>query len=190
MRFASSLRTVLKDRLTLFRTARDGVAALEFAIILPLMLTMWLGTFEVGQAIAANRKSVLVSRTLADLTARATTISNSDMANIFAATAAVIYPFSSADLGMRVTSVKRDSAGANKVVWSSASGPGMSALGVGASVTLPTGILTAANQTVIMAEVKFFYKSPTGWVLSSQALTLEDKTLMVPRQVTEVTRTS
>jgi len=51
------------------RLARDerGVSAVEFAMLLPLMLTLYLGAVEISQGIAADRKVTLVSRTVADL---------------------------------------------------------------------------------------------------------------------------
>ena len=189
IRWSKRLHASLAARWRRFSDARDGVAAVEFAMILPLMLTMWLGTVEVGQAIAINRKSVLVSRTLADLTSRATTVTNADMNNIFNATTAVIAPFPTSTLGMVVTSVKRNGSSQNLVVWSDARGPGVSPYGVGASITLPNGVLTTANQTVIMAEVKYGYTPTVGYIINQSGFTVNDKTYMVPRQVNEVART-
>jgi Flp pilus assembly protein TadG len=53
----------------LFKDKR-GVVVIEFAFILPLMLTMWLGSIELSQIFTANRKAELTARTLADLIAR------------------------------------------------------------------------------------------------------------------------
>ena len=47
-----------------------GVSAVEFALVLPLMLTLYLGGAELAQAISASRKVTLVSRTVADLAAQ------------------------------------------------------------------------------------------------------------------------
>ncbi len=173
-----------------FRDARDGIAAVEFAMILPLMLTMWLGTMEVGQAIAINRKGVLVSRVLADITARATTITDVEMTNIMNATNAVIYPFSPTTLSLRVTSVKLISAGNSRVVWSDARGSDYTAHPANLPLPMPAGILTVTNQTVIMAEVRYRYAPSSTWFLSAAGLTINEVTYMVPRQVTEITRTA
>ena len=51
-------------------------------MLLPLMVTLYLGGVEVSQAIAVDRKVTLVARTLADLVAQATSITNADMTNI------------------------------------------------------------------------------------------------------------
>ena len=78
------------------RLASDerGVSAVEFALLLPLMLTLYLGTVEVSQGIAADRKVTLTARTVADLVAQVSSINNTDMTNSLNAAAAVIAPYS------------------------------------------------------------------------------------------------
>ena len=47
-----------------------GMAATEFAMIVPMMLVMLFGTIEVSSGVAVNRKVTLVARTLSDLTSQ------------------------------------------------------------------------------------------------------------------------
>ena len=47
-----------------------GIAAVEFAVILPVMLVMFFGVVEFSSAIAVYRKTTLVARTLSDLTSQ------------------------------------------------------------------------------------------------------------------------
>ena len=77
------------------RFARDqrGVSAVEFAMLLPLMLTLYLGAVEVSQGIGIDRKVTLTARTVADLASQVSSINNADMTNMLNASAAVIAPF-------------------------------------------------------------------------------------------------
>ena len=50
---------------------RSGIAAIEFAVIVPVMLVMFFGTVEFPPAIAVDRKVTLIARTLSDLTSQA-----------------------------------------------------------------------------------------------------------------------
>jgi len=95
-----------------------GVAAVEFAIILPVMLGLYLSTAVTTKAYMATRKVALVARALADIASRQTAASgnpvvvNSDMTNFFAAAATIMAPYSSSSLKMTLSriDVVKDSA--------------------------------------------------------------------------------
>ena len=101
-----SLLARLGKRVSLRRLERDdrGVAAVEFALLLPLMITLYLGSTEVTQGVLASRKMAIVSRTLSDITAQqptATTspctaagLCDSTMTSIFSAASVIMSPFS------------------------------------------------------------------------------------------------
>lgn len=178
----------LKSKLRPFKKNEKGVAALEFAIILPLMMSMWLGTFEITQSIAASRRVTLVSRTIADLTSRADKVNATDISTIFGASKAVFSPLDSTQLKMILTSVKR-TGGQDRVVWSKVpsgqSTPGPYAAGT--TFTLPNNILAAENESVIVAEVTYPYQPISQWITMPVAIDLGQKTYMIPRVKTEVT---
>ena len=55
--------------LALFNDCR-GVAAVEFAMVLPLMLVLFFGTLEFSAGVAVDRKVTMMARTLSDLTSQ------------------------------------------------------------------------------------------------------------------------
>jgi Flp pilus assembly protein TadG len=69
----------LSRQLVRFSDDRSGLSAVEFAMLLPLMLTLYLGSVEISQGIAINRKVTLTARSLADLASQPTNITNADM---------------------------------------------------------------------------------------------------------------
>ncbi|MDU6376453.1 MAG: TadE/TadG family type IV pilus assembly protein, partial [Bradyrhizobium sp.] len=75
----------LLRRLGAFGADKRGIAATEFAFIVPLMLVMFFGTVEFCSGIAVDRKVTLMARTLSDLTSQSTSVGDSDMSNFFAA---------------------------------------------------------------------------------------------------------
>ena len=107
------IRNIRLMRAPLRRFAADqrGVSAVEFAILLPLMLTMYLGGVEISQAVSADRKTTLVAHTIGDLTAQASNVTSADMSNVLNAGAAVAYPFPSSNLRETVTAVCINSTG-------------------------------------------------------------------------------
>ncbi len=95
-----------------------GVAAVEFALILPVMLLTYVGLVETTQFYAADRKSAIFARTLADLATQATidsagtgypTITDADLNLIFSLSSAVLYPVDSSKATMRLTMYAFDS---------------------------------------------------------------------------------
>ncbi len=79
-----------------FAATRSGMAAVEFAMLLPLMVTLYLAAVETSQAVAIQRKVTLTARTVADLASQTTSINNTDMTNMLNAASAVVAPFAAA----------------------------------------------------------------------------------------------
>ena len=74
---------------------RSGIAATEFAVIVPVMLVMFFGTVEFSSGVAVDRKVTLMARTLSDLTSQSTAVSDTDLAGFFAASRGIMTPYSS-----------------------------------------------------------------------------------------------
>src|SRR5882672_893031 len=122
------------------RFARDhrGISSVEFALILPILLALYLGTVDVSQAIAVDRKVTLTSRTLADLASQVTSINNADMTNIINAASSVVSPFDITKLKVVVSEINIDNNGSATIGWSDTlNGTKHS---VGATVTVPPGL--------------------------------------------------
>lgn len=168
-------------------TDDGGVSAVEFALILPVMLLLYLGGVEVSQAVSADRKITLVTRTVADLTSRYSQVSDTDVNNILNAGAAIMEPFSSAPLQVTVTCLTIDSSGKATVYWSRTMG-GSPLHKVGDVVSLQSP-LNAPNTSMIWSEVQYGYKPAIGYVISG-TLDLKDSMYMRPRLSDTVTPTN
>jgi Flp pilus assembly protein TadG len=168
------------------RLLRDkrGVSAVEFAMLLPLMITLYLGGVEVSQAVAVDRKATLIARSVADLIAQSTTVTNADMSNILAATAAIIVPYSDAKLKITVSSVAIDNNGLAKIAWSDTKNG--TARAVGTTVSLPPA-LVINNSSLIWAETQYAYTPTIGYVITGTK-NLTDQIYMRPRLSDTVTR--
>ncbi|HVV63653.1 MAG TPA: TadE/TadG family type IV pilus assembly protein [Pseudolabrys sp.] len=168
-RFARARRALARDQ--------RGVSAVEFALILPLMVSLYLGGVEISQGISADRKVTLTAGALANLTAQATTISSTDMTNIMNATADVMYPYPNSNLKAVISCMKLDNTGKATVSWSETLNG--TARSVGSVVTLPTA-LAVPNTTLVLSEVSYAYKPTIGYTITG-TLTLSDQMYMSPR---------
>jgi len=168
----------------LVRLARDqrGVTAVEFAMLLPLMLTLYLGSVEISQGVAIDRKVTLTARTIADLASQSTTISSAEMSNILAAASAVIAPYDASKLKVTVSQVAIDNNSNATISWSCTLNG--TAHGVGSAVTLPTALKTA-NTSLIWGEASYSYKPTIGYVVTG-TLNLSDQIYMRPRLASSV----
>ena len=170
-------RMRLSQQLARFGGAQDGVSAVEFAMLLPLMLTLYLGTVEVSQGVGIDRKVTLTSRTVADLASQVTSIASSDMQNILNASSAVIAPYDPGKLKVTVSEVNIDNNGDATIAWSCTLGG--TAHAIGSSATVPSA-LKVANTSLIWGEASYIYKPAIGYVVTG-TLNLSDQIYMRPR---------
>ena len=172
------LRTALST-LRRFRAAERGIAAVEFALVLPFMALLYLGGFEVMEEISANRQVSLTASTIASIVTQYSTISQSQtMPGILAASTSVLTPFSSANAVVTVSCINIDNTGKATIAWSqSLNGTGRL---VGSTVTLPAA-LDVPNTTVVLGETSYSY-TPTIDFLHRGTMTLYSSIYMLPRQ--------
>jgi Flp pilus assembly protein TadG len=169
---------------TRFGLDEGGVSAVEFALLLPLMITIYLGTVEVSQGVGIDRKVTLTSRTVADLAAQANgAIDSASMGNILDASASVIMPYDSTKLKVTVTGIQIDANNNAKVTWSCTRGG--TAHAAGSAVTLPAA-LNVANSFLVWGEASYTYKPDIGYVVTG-TLNLSDQIYMAPRLTPSVT---
>ena len=162
-----------------------GVTAVEFAMLLPVMMTLYLGSVETSQGIAANRKVTLTAHTLADLTSQYTDITNADMSNILAAGTAIIAPYAAANLQEVVSEIAINAQGVATVTWSDTLNG--TARAVGQAVSVPSS-LAVPNSYLVLSEVQYSYNPTYGYVLTG-TMTLHDQIFMRPRQSDSIART-
>jgi Flp pilus assembly protein TadG len=178
------IRRGIFSRLRAFRSDRRGVAAVEFSLILPVMLTIYLGGVEVGDGFAIDTRVTLVTRSVTDLTTQYITIDNQDMSNILGASTEIVTPYSAANITVTVSEVTTDSSGNGTITWSDSLNG--TARVVGSKITLPTS-LKIPNISVILGEVSYAYAPALGYVMTG-TITMSDSFYMMPRLANSVTR--
>lgn len=99
---------------------RRGMAALEFALIAPLLLSMYFVTMEVAQGIEANKKVSRVGSMVADLVTQQQSISRSELEAIMQIGSAILLPYNRSMPDITVTAIKlTDETNAKAIVqWS------------------------------------------------------------------------
>jgi Flp pilus assembly protein TadG len=146
--------------------ARDsrGVAAVEFALLLPVLVLLYFGLVELTQGVMTQERAAHVAATVGDLVSQNTSITSAEVTDIFSVGDTVMYPYPTTSLKMRVSSLSADAKGKVTVVWSQAIG-GMTKRAANSTVSsVPANVITA-NETVIMSESQYTYTSVFGQIL-------------------------
>lgn len=144
---------------------QHGVAAVEFAFVLPVLLTLFYGVVETTRYILIVQKAEKLAHTVADVTAQSTKVTNASLNQLMQATSDIMNPFAMTTNGrVFITSVYRPPGEENAVVNWRYSGGGTlavtSTLGdIGSAPNMPTGFTFDERENVIASEV-FFQFSP------------------------------
>lgn len=160
IRTASSWRFL--PRIGALRRDR-GNAVVEFALALPVLLMLLLASAELGRFVLLNQKIDRVAITMSDLVARAETISEADLDDIFNAAAHVAEPFDLGGQGRVVISsvVNPDGDGAT-IAWQRAGGGSFvaaSEVGTeGEAADLADEFDVREGETAIISEVFFDFE--------------------------------
>jgi Flp pilus assembly protein TadG len=176
--------TDLLLRLRAFADGQGGMAAVEFAVLLPFMLTAYLGGIEIGDGVAIDRKVAITTHSVADLASRFPTIKNTDMAGILGASSAVIAPYASGPLTVTVSGVTVDPQGNATIDWSDTLNG--TARVKGAAVTLP-GTLATTGKYYVWGEVTYAYTPTLGYAMTG-TWNLTNRIFMSPRESPTISR--
>jgi Flp pilus assembly protein TadG len=156
-----------------------GLAAVEFAMIIPIMAMLLVGTNEFSAGVAVDRKVTIMARTLSDLTSQNTTVTDTQLTNFFNAGKAIMTPYDSSpvqgtitELFINPTTLKA------RVQWSK----GANARSAGDIVEIPEA-LKISGTYLILSEVKYKYVPSVAWFINKvNGITLTDISYTRPRQ--------
>lgn len=169
------LRTLIRDR--------RAVSAVEFALLLPLMLALYIAGNETSLALTIYRKVSHTGSALGDLTSQVSSLSNSDMANIMAATTAVMAPYSDNGLQIVVSAVEMKN-NAYLTDWSRAQNTTAWTENTVPPITIPIGLITNGQQ-IVVTQVKYTYVSAFSTFMKdiwgTNSITLSDVSYFRPR---------
>lgn len=183
-------RVATGSRAAAFAASTGGVAAVEFALVLPVMVALLLGMSEVTLGVNIDRKLSLLSRSLADLSSRTKEMSKSDLDDVFKAASVIMQPYNAAQMKMVVTSMKVEKVGSNlvgKVAWSCPRGTGAAAKPSNVNYTVPSGFQTE-NTYYMVIETALPYTPMFGKAITG-TINLNESTPWPIRNNTNVTLT-
>lgn len=161
-----------------------GVSAVEFALIAPVLIVLYLGAAQMTSALNADRKVTGAANAVADLVAQDDFLTDDELVDIYAAGDAILFPNDPAELGLRITSVRMDALGEVFVDWSE--GRGLDPRSPDDVPDLPNGLLAPMN-SIVMVEAQYPFNGPFPPDTGPLA-TLSDTAYLRPRRSAWVRR--
>lgn len=158
-----------------------GVSAVEFALILPILILLFLGCVEFSQAISVDRKLTSAASAVGDLVAQSDELSSGEVNDFISAASAILAPFRTDDFSIVVSSVLITEDGA-EVDWSVGSNTACHAPGT--AMTVPPGVAQAGD-SVIVTHAEYAYRPIFGQIIS-ETIGLSETFYFRPRTVNKV----
>ena len=168
-----------------FRGDRSGVAAVEFATIVPVMFSLLVGTIEFSQALTVDRRVTQAASSSADLVARspASGMTPAEVDGALRIIEQLIAPYDLSRLNVKIVSVRARTSGGglNYTVDWSRNNLGQTPHTAGSTFNdIPTGLLVA-GETVIVAEATYNYVPLIFRYFITSAFDLKEKFYLKPR---------
>jgi Flp pilus assembly protein TadG len=180
------MRIARMTRLLRLLKDRRGIAAVEFALLVPAMMLLLYGTVELGNALLLSRKITAATQAVGDLTAQELEMNTTKMNDVFAAVGEILRPFPTTGAGYVVTSIIRDpDTDQHRVVWSRAFGTGV-AKAANSTQTVPANMLPVAGDTVILAQIKYTFVPLLGDLIFTSGFATGDQAYLRPRRVKSI----
>lgn len=145
----------------------EAAAAVEAALIFPILLTLLLGTFDMGNGILANQKTIRASQIVADLVTRNMTVDSIEIGEAVTAGGLAFEPLDSSSYGVDIVSIRFNENAEPEIVWRETT-PGMAQ---NQGVLADVASLAEANNGVVVVTVGYVFEPVfAGFVLDEMPM--------------------
>jgi Flp pilus assembly protein TadG len=114
----NNLATSGGELLKRFRKDKTGAAAIEFAFIAPLLITMFLGTMEISQGVEINKKVARSAGVIGDLVGQNSELTMSELQDLMEVGKAILQPYNRSAMSVTVSLIEIDEDANPKISWS------------------------------------------------------------------------
>jgi Flp pilus assembly protein TadG len=163
-KFFSGLAAKGRSLSARFLKDKSGAAAIEFAFIAPLLITMYLGTMEISQGVEINKKVGRSSGVIGDLIGQKFDVTKADLNDIMAIGKAMLQPYNRTDPTITISLITIGTDLQPKVTWSRrGKGTTYTTPFVANSNTTVPANLKIASTYLIRVQTELEYLPITSW---------------------------
>jgi len=182
--------SLLKARFRAFMSDKNGVAAVEFAYLAPLLMLITFGTYEMARGLFVHKRFQRATAMIGDLVAREkqigsdATSASATLTGIMASGQHVMSPYSTAPFKVAISQLRASPTDAKKtkVEWSW-SYQGMPTTGCGSDKSMPADNMVTKGNAVVVIETTYDYKPLLTNIIPGlvQSMTWRDTMTFAPR---------
>lgn len=179
-----------------FAQDRRGASAIEFAFMVPILLTMYLGSMELGQGIETNKKLSRATSMIGDLVTQEQALTKADINGILVIGESILQPYYRSRPVITITSIKIDASSVGKVSWRRKIQAGVTSGSAATSEVVPLPAdLKIPNSVLIKVETELTYlpvltsmqdAQGLGYKAAFGSIPMKEEYFLRPRQSKEV----
>lgn len=138
------------------RGDRSGVGAVEFALIAPVLIILYMGSLEISVAMSVNKKLARASSTVADLVTQDSSVDKAFLSSMVNVAQSVMTPFPADGVKVKITGIAINNSGVGKATWSWQD-DNTRPYATNSTQTLPSD-LAIPNTFLVRTEIEFDHK--------------------------------
>lgn len=166
----------LRARIERLASERSGASAIEFAFLAPILIAIYISSFEITAGYSVSQKTLKAAGSIADIVTRQDAVDKAFLSEMIDTAEATIAPSPALGLKLKITGVTIDSSGNAKVLWSWNESGGTpyvkgSTVSVPADMRKPSSFLVRSELSVEHTMLLFFGGAAT-LEHSSRAITI------------------
>ncbi|EPF00270.1 TadE/TadG family type IV pilus assembly protein [Rhizobium grahamii] len=163
---------------------RQGVGAIEFAILFPILVMLYVGAFEITVGLSISKRASRAAGMITDIVTQQKSVTKAWLTDMPAVATAAFVPYGSTGLVVKITGIAIDGTATPKVAWSWAQ-DGSRPYALNSATTIPTE-MKKANTFLVRTELSVPYKL----FLFAPYLVPNDSTITISRSYLYLPRAS
>lgn len=144
-----------KTALQRLRDDCSGLGAVEFALLAPLLLMLYISAFEVTQGFDASKRTARAAGVIADLVSQEEEVTPTSLTGMTVIANSIFAPMSTSQMSIVISGIAVDAAGKSTISWSWTQN-GTAPYKVGSTVNIPAD-MAGPSSFLIRSEVTYPY---------------------------------
>ncbi|MBB3352189.1 MULTISPECIES: TadE/TadG family type IV pilus assembly protein [unclassified Rhizobium] len=136
---------------------RKGAGAIEFAILFPVLIMLYIGAFEITIGLSVSKRATRAAGAIADLVTQQQSVTKSALAQMPSVATGMFVPYNTTSLTLKITGISIDASANAKVLWSWAQ-DGTTPYAKNVTVSDVPADMKTANSFLVRTELSIPYR--------------------------------